>query len=77
MALAKITDSGINGKTKVIEDCHKKTSSVIYTDPISSMVIFKVPFKIRIRNVVVLDQYSPNNPPPIGIAIIGFNNYIL
>jgi hypothetical protein len=41
-----------------------------------SRVIYKVPFKIRIQNITV-PSYTPSNVPPIGIAIIGINNYIL
>ena len=42
----------------------------------SSTVIYDLPFKIRITNIMV-PGYSPSNPPPIGIAIVGINNYIL
>jgi hypothetical protein len=41
-----------------------------------SKVIYKVPFKIKVTNIMV-PSYSPQNVPPIGIAIIGINNYIL
>jgi hypothetical protein len=35
-----------------------------------------LPFRIRLTNINVA-AYGPSNPAPIGIAIIGFNNYIL
>jgi hypothetical protein len=35
-----------------------------------------LPFRIRITNIVI-PGYSANSPAPIGIAIIGLNNYIL
>lgn len=35
-----------------------------------------LPFRIRITNIMV-PGYSASNPAPIGIAVIGFNNYIL
>jgi hypothetical protein len=35
-----------------------------------------MPFRIRFQNIDIPSS-SPTNPPPIGIAIIGFNNYIL
>jgi hypothetical protein len=35
-----------------------------------------LPFRIRFTNIMV-PGYGPNNPAPIGIAVIGFNNYIL
>lgn len=61
---------------EVIEDCQRYTSKVIYNQPIKSLLIYDVPFKIRIQNITV-PGYTPGNVPPIGIAIIGFNNYIL
>lgn len=42
----------------------------------SAIVIYELPFKIRITNIKV-PGYSPIDVPPIGIAIIGLNNYIL
>jgi hypothetical protein len=33
-------------------------------------------FRIRITNIGVI-QYGPNNPAPIGVAVVGFNNYII
>ena len=35
-----------------------------------------LPFRIRLTNITV-SGYGPSCPAPIGIAIIGFNNYIL
>jgi hypothetical protein len=35
-----------------------------------------LPFRVRFTNVMV-PGYSPTTVPPIGIAIIGVNNYIL
>lgn len=36
----------------------------------------QLPFRVRFINKV-FSAYSPENPPPIGVAVIGFNNYIL
>jgi hypothetical protein len=36
----------------------------------------KLPFRIKFTNIMV-PGYGPNNVPPIGIAIVGVNNYIL
>jgi hypothetical protein len=36
-----------------------------------------LPFRVRFINITVPGYSFPNNVPPIGIAIIGFNNYIL
>jgi hypothetical protein len=35
-----------------------------------------LPFRVRFTNIGI-SGYSSNNPAPIGIAIIGLNNYIL
>jgi len=50
----------------IVEECKDRLSEVID----------RVPFRIRVTNVTI-PGYSPTNVPPIGIAIIGFNNYIL
>ncbi len=55
----------INGYV-FVEECKIKLSEVID----------KIPFKIRVTNITV-PGYGPTNPAPIGIAIIGLNNYIL
>jgi hypothetical protein len=36
-----------------------------------------LPFRVRFINITVPGYSFPNNVPPVGIAIIGFNNYIL
>ena len=41
-----------------------------------SEVISVLPFRIRITNITI-PGYSPTDVPPIGLAIIGLNNYIL
>lgn len=35
-----------------------------------------LPFRVKFMNVGVRG-YGPSNPAPIGIAVIGYNNYIL
>jgi hypothetical protein len=35
-----------------------------------------LPFRVRFTNIMV-PGYSATNPAPIGIAVIGLNNYIL
>lgn len=47
----------------------KKTKQVTAIEPV-------LPFRIKFVNVGI-PGYSANNPAPIGIAIIGFTNYIL
>jgi hypothetical protein len=35
-----------------------------------------LPFRVRFINIGI-ESYGPNNPAPIGIAVIGISNYIL
>jgi hypothetical protein len=35
-----------------------------------------LPFRVKFINIGI-EGYGPNNPAPIGIAVIGVNNYIL
>lgn len=35
-----------------------------------------VPFRVKFTNIGI-PSYGPGNVPPIGIAVIGVNNYIL
>jgi hypothetical protein len=43
---------------------------------VTTQVDSVLPFRVRFMNIGI-ESYGPNNPAPIGIAIIGFNNYIL
>jgi hypothetical protein len=36
----------------------------------------ELPFRVKFSNKK-FSQYGPNNPAPIGIAVVGLNNYIL
>ena len=47
----------------------KKSNKVTVIQPV-------IPFRIKFVNVGI-PGYSPSNVPPIGIAVIGINNYIL
>lgn len=47
----------------------KKSRQVTNIEPV-------LPFRIKFINVGV-PGYGPSNVPPIGIAVIGINNYIL
>lgn len=39
-------------------------------------IIPVLPFRVRFTNIGI-EGYGPGNPAPIGIAVIGINNYIL
>lgn len=47
----------------------KKSRQVTAIEPV-------LPFRIKFVNIGI-PSYGPSNVPPIGIAIIGVNNYIL
>jgi hypothetical protein len=65
MATLSLTD--LSGRTV------KSLNAILY--PVTEITEM-LPFRIRFTSVQVAG-YDPNNPPPVGIAIIGVNNYIL
>ena len=71
-AFAKTSDYPVVKLVKHNEYPKVKVSDSKY----STIVKDILPFRIKVYNVG-LQEYSPNNPAPIGIAIIGFNNYVL
>jgi hypothetical protein len=36
-----------------------------------------LPFRVKFINIGITNPYNPNSPAPIGIEVIGMNNYIL
>lgn len=36
-----------------------------------------LPFRIKFTNLGITSNYGPNNAAPIGIAVIGLNNYVM
>lgn len=70
----------------VIEDVKTGYVKKIFTDSPGNAVIRYsagrvkindfVPFRVKFTNIGI-QAYGPGNPAPIGIAIIGLNNYIL
>lgn len=52
------------------------TSKISNVKPFNSKVDSVMPFRVKFINIGV-PNYSSVNVPPIGIAVIGFNNYIL
>lgn len=51
-------------------------NSKVYDKPGYSKIEDVLPFRVKFINIGI-EGYGPNNPAPIGIAIIGYNNYIL
>lgn len=66
MATATVIPTDSKRVIEVIETCRSR----------KAVVISDLPFYIRVTNVTV-PNYTPQNVPPIGLAIIGINNYIL
>lgn len=74
MAKVKLTDIDLP-KVKSVKQLEKFRVKVSQDLP-KAKVENILPFRIRLENIN-LATYNANNPPPIGIQIIGFNNYIL
>lgn len=80
--LSKITHSAykavlstLGNQTRLIKTTDHSLSSVSYSK-VNATPESVLPFRIKITNIGV-EGYGPGNPPPIGIAVIGINNYIL
>ena len=66
MATSTVIPTDSKRVIEVIQTCRSRKATVISD----------LPFHIRITNITV-PSYTPQNVPPIGLAIIGINNYIL
>lgn len=75
MAKATLFTKDTKRVSKVV-NCCEPISRVIDQKDCRAFVIYELPFKVRITNITV-PGYGEFNIPPIGIAIIGVNNYIL
>ena len=71
---AKITDIKTNIAVPKTVD-HSLTNILNVTRTVTAESI--LPFYVRFTNIGIEGGYGPSNPAPIGIAIIGTNNYIL
>ena len=60
-------------KTKITQNTY---SSKIENKNSIVQIAEVLPFRVRFQNINI-GGYSASNPPPIGIAVIGLNNYIL
>lgn len=75
MAKAVITDIR-NTRVGFIKTVDSYRSKISYDKPFSVKINETLPFRVKFINIGI-EAYGPGNPPPIGIAIIGVNNYIL
>lgn len=74
MAYVKIIDRDpFKSKVKTV---NYPIAKINYAPPFGVKIKHDLPFKVKFTNVTI-PGYGPFNVPPIGIAIIGFNNYIL
>ena len=51
-------------------------AKINYSPPFGVKINHDLPFRVKFTTITV-PGYGPFNVPPIGIAVIGFNNYIL
>jgi hypothetical protein len=62
--------------TDLIETSNYFVTKVSNKNSVIVMPSEVLPFRVSFTTLGI-ESYGPNNPPPIGIAIIGNNNYIL
>lgn len=73
MALAIITDK--SPSTKLVSTIDYPNTKVFSTKP-TVLINETLPFRVRFTNIGI-NAYGPGNAAPIGIAIIGLNNYVM
>lgn len=71
-SVIKIKNNGALRKAKAFAYGLVKITKPVPTVKINQTLPFRVKF-----TTVKVPGYGPNNPAPIGIAVIGFSNYIL
>jgi hypothetical protein len=71
---AKITDIKTNTAVPKTVD-YSLTNILDVTRTVTAESI--LPFFVKFTNIGIEGEYGPSNPAPIGIAVIGTNNYIL
>jgi len=67
--------TGVYHTTKLVKAKSYPLSSISYPQ-INTKVTETLPFRVKFTTIGI-DSYGPGNPAPIGIAVIGINNYIL
>lgn len=73
MASVKIINETYS--TKAVKAKDYPVTRIRYKSPYGVKIQEDLPFRVKFINIGI-PSYGPNNPPPIGIAVIGFNNYI-
>lgn len=65
----------LSSQTKTVET--KDNRVVNMTTVLREVEVeWKLPFRVRFENIGIM-SYNRDNVPPIGIAVIGLNNYII
>lgn len=59
-----------------IQNVDYPITRINYSPPFGIKVKDALPFRVKFINIGI-ESYGEFNVPPIGIAIVGFNNYIL
>lgn len=76
MAKVKIVDI-VDHSAKAVKSKEYPIAKIKFKKDFSTRIQEELPFRVKFSTVGIGAQYGPNNPPPIGIAVIGLNNYIL
>jgi hypothetical protein len=74
MAKAVISDK--IGQRLISVKTDKSSRTRISENKYRSRISYAVPFRVKFINIGI-EGYGPGTIPPIGIAVIGVNNYIL
>ena len=73
-ALATVLALSITATAVDIKPTTSNIQSINYSKIVTATTI--LPFRLTITNIGI-EGYNPNNPPGIGVQVIGFSNYIL
>jgi hypothetical protein len=74
MPIVQVANLDIHPTEVINLDC--RTSFVTTLNALCTDFATVMPFRVNFQTID-MGAYSPTNPAPIGIAVIGFNNYIL
>ena len=73
MPITKVSNLDTHPTEIINIDC--RTTFVTTIDALCTEFATVMPFRVNFQTIDI-GGYSPTNIPPIGIAVIGFNNYI-
>ena len=74
MPIVQVANLDVHPTEVINLDC--RTSFVTTLNELCTDFATVMPFRVNFQTID-MGAYSPTNPAPIGIAVIGFNNYIL